>query len=491
MALCYTGLVAQSTYFNITESQKFKDKNKTTVVEAVYTTDTNETIVARSTFKNLIFEIYDNKANIVFNYEAPLNKRESIVGELFYGNTLKIFTVFSPTKTERVISCHLLNIVDETYKKIELYNTTVEKRQLLFSGQNKRQTNFSISPNEQFLAIATDNIKKNINSYLIHVFDAQTLQLLYTKEYYSNEEKFFQSSDMAIDNSGNIYNLGKEYIKGRKDKKDNKANYTFVLNKINKESIETQHIALGEQEYIESLRIIFKEDTMNFVGFYSEERSGRIKGIIQIKIDNNTLAVLEKKSFKLPKEVYEGIYGYRKAVKKSKKELRSFYLDYFLEDEFGNVYIVAEEFYVTQSYVSNGMNGGGYWATTYHYDDILILKFNTEGKLEWGRSIFKKDGSPSYYAFTYRDKLHIFLNSGKNLKEKKDGRVKVSKSWFESSVLYDFVYDKDGNVTREVIQENKGKTRYIPYSGSFRDGKFIMFNHSKNRKRLMILEAKN
>ena len=46
----------------------------------------------------------------------------------------------------------------------------------MFSGQNKRQTNFSISPDNKFIAIATDNIKKNSNSYDIHVFDSETLK---------------------------------------------------------------------------------------------------------------------------------------------------------------------------------------------------------------------------------------------------------------------------------------------------------------------------
>ena len=69
------------------------------------------------------------------------------------------------------------------------------------------------------------------------------------------------------------------------------------------------------------------------------------------------------------------------------------------------------------------MNGGGYWQTTYHYDDILIMKFDNNGKLDWSRSVFKKAQSPSYNAFIKNDELHVILNSGKNLNEKKDGIV--------------------------------------------------------------------
>ena len=97
-----------------------------------------------------------------------------------------------------------------------------------------------------------------------------------------------------------------------------------------------------------------------------------------------------------------------KALKKKKKgkELKSFYIDYVLLDSNGNTYILAEEFYITQVYISNGMNGGGYWQTTYHYDDILIMKFDNNGKLDWSRSVFKKAQSPSYNAFIKNDELH-------------------------------------------------------------------------------------
>lgn len=131
---------------------------------------------------------------------------------------------------------------------------------------------------------------------------------------------------------------------------------------------------------------------------------------------------------------------------------------------------------------------GGYWTTTYHYDDILILKFNAQGELDWGRSIFKRATSPSYNAFLKNDELHVVLNSGKNLTEKKDGRTKASKGWFESSALYDFVYSSNGDVSYDKIQNNKGKTFYLPYYGTFSNNKFIMMSSARKKKQFMILE---
>ena len=148
---------------------------------------------------------------------------------------------------------------------------------------------------------------------------------------------------------------------------------------------------------------------------------------------------------------------------------------------------MAEEFYITTNYVPNGM-GGGYMQTIPHYDDILIMKINKAGNLDWGRSIFKRSGAPSYNVFLKDDKLHVLLNSGKNLIEKEDGRTKVSKGWFESTSLYDIVFDKYGDSSYNKVQDNKGNTHYIPYFGTFNNGTFIMTSAGRKKKQFMILK---
>lgn len=479
----------QSSYFNVKESQKYKNQYISTTVLSVNTNESNYTVIARSAMNNLIFETFDENAQgkkILIN---PLERKEVFVGKLFYDNKVKIFTVHSPSKLDRILNCHIYDVENNIYKKIELFKTTVKKKNSLFSGRNKRQTNFAISPNENFIAIATDDIKKNSNSYLIHVFNAQSLKLIYSKKYYSNPEKYFKFSDMVVDNQGKVYSIGKEYFEGKREKKANKANYSFILSKINEDKVNTKRIELDENEYIQDLKMTFKGNSLNLIGFYSEKNEYGIKGVGQFKINVSDLTILNKKKSKLPIEIYEEIYGKYNAENKKDRELTSFDLDYILEDEDGNTFLIAEEFFITQTYMPNGMNGG-YSVTTYHYDDILIIKFNSDGDLIWGRSIFKRSNSPSYNTFIKDGKLHVVLNSGKDLTKKQDGRLKVSKGWFESTALYDFVYDEEGNVVHEKIQDNKGKPKYIPYRGNYKNGKFVMYNHSKESKQLMIMESK-
>lgn len=487
LLLPFNTIVSQSTTkLNITESAEFKDEVKAEGALAFYTTSEGETTILRSGKKHFLIDVFDVNLNKVFSKIVDSDKKESFKGYVNFGNELKFFTVESPKKKERIVYCHSFNIKNKSYSKKKLFEKTIEKGGGLFSGNNKRQTSVAISPNGAFIAMATDNIKKNSNSYLIHVFNSETLELVYKKSYQEHEEKFFEPNDLTVDDEGNAYALGKLYLKGRSQKKKGEANYQFILNKISKDKNIDVAIDLKDL-HIASLVLNSNSEELQVLGFYSEERAGRIKGGCNFVLNQENLAILKQNIVELPIEVYKDLYGYRKASKKKKKELKSFYFDYVIEDSVGNTYLLAEEFYITQTYVSSG-NGVGYWVTTYHYDDILILKFNVTGDLEWGRSIFKRATSPSYNAFLKDDKLHVIINSGKNLLEKKDGRTKVSKGWFESSSLYDIVYSIDGKVDYDKIQDNKKKTYYLPYYGTYENGKFVMMSSGRKKKQFMILQ---
>jgi hypothetical protein len=360
----------------------------------------------------------------------------------------------------------------------------------LFTGRNKRGTNVAISPNGKYIAIATDNIKKNLNSYKVHVFDSETLALVFEKSYQEDADNYFEPNDLFVDDNATVYPLGKLFLKGKSEKKEGDANYEFILNKISKDNYKSLKISLEEELFISSLAINYYENKLNLVGFYSNERAGNIKGGCNFEINTASLSVSSKKNTVLPKDVYDDLYGDAKAERhdKKKKELNSFYVDYIIRDNNGNTFLLAEEFYITTTYVATGMNGGGYWTTNYHYDDILILKFDKTGAINWGRSIFKRASSPSYNAFLKDDKLHVILNSGKNLTEKKDGRTKVSKGWFESSALYDFTYSVNGEVEYNKIQDNKGNNYYLPFYGTFNNDLFIMMSDGMRKKQFMLLE---
>ena len=201
------------------------------------------------------------------------------------------------------------------------------------------------------------------------------------------------------------------------------------------------------------------------------------------------MTISQNKSFKLPESVYKDLYNENKAKRKKNKgkELSSYYVDYVIDDNKGNTYLLAEEFFITTNYVSTGA-GGGYVQTVFHYNNVLVLKLNAENELEWARSVFKRATGPSYNAFIKNEELHVVLNSGRNLIKKDDGRVKVSKGFLESTSLYDITFNDKGDVSYNKIQDNKGNTFYTPYYGVFNGECFITISRSGGKKQFLILE---
>lgn len=481
--------ISQSTSLKITESQEFKDSEKSDDVLSIHTTSDNLTGIVREGKKHFLFDIFDASFNKIQSETIEKSKNETFVGDVYFEDEIKVFTLEKVNKSERNVFAHIFNFKSESHRKEKLFSATVEKNQPLFSGGSKRQTSLALSPNGNYLAIATDNIKKNLNSYTVRVFDAKTLKLIFTKAYQEDSEKFFVPNDMVIDDLGQVYVLGKKYIEGRREKKQGEANYNFVINKVSKDKLTTLELGLDGDEHIRSLNISQSNpEQLQLLGFYSENKAGRIKGGCNFAIGlDPELSIKSKVNTVLPISVYEDLYGENKAERKKDNELTNFFIDHVFQDASGNTYLVAEEFYITTQYIPNGQMGGT-TITTFHYDDILVLKFNSNNSLDWGRSVFKKSTAPSYNAFLKDNQLHIILNSGKNLIEKSDGRTKVSKGLFESSALYDVVFSLDAEVAYNKIQDNKGKTFYTPFRGTYKNSKFVMMSDPKSSKQFMILE---
>lgn len=478
-----------TTQLKVSESEEFKDEVTVGGVLAIHTTQNGKTGLVRASSSTFLLDVFDKDLKKISTQNIKSSKKESFNGFVSFENEIKYITVLAPSKRERIVYCNTFNIENNTHTQKELFQADVEKGGL-FTGRNKRGTDVAISPNGKYIAIITDNIKKNLNSYNVRVFDSKTLDLLYQKAYQEDKVNYFKPIDLFIDDASNVFALGKLYKDGKKEKKGNTANYEFILNKISESDNQFIKIGLENENFISSLSINFYENKLSLLGFYSNTREGNIKGGCNFIINASTLEISGKKYTELPKDVYFDLYGDEKADRhnKKKKELNSFYVDYVIRDNMGNAFVLAEEFYVTQTYVSNGPNGGGYWSSTYHYDDILILKFDKEGEITWGRSIFKREFYPSYNAFLKDNKLHVILNSGKNLTEKSDGRTKVSQGFFESSSLYDFTFQPDGKVDYNKIQDNKGNTDYLPFYGTYNLGTFIMMSDGRRKKQFMKLQ---
>ncbi len=313
--------------------------------------------------------------------------------------------------------------------------------------------------------------------YHVSVFDAKSYELMYDQQINRKENEFYALSEIKIDDHKNVYLLGESFYNEETPKLKSEENRHFIIEKFTGKDYSLMDLTL-EKRHIVSLKSVVKKNEYNLYGFYSETGKNSIKGVCTFLVNTEEFKIMGKNLQDLPSQVYADLFGSDRVDKKKEKELSDFKIDYILNDTQDNVYLMAEEFYINYDKQKK----------VEHYDDILIIKFNPDGKLAWGRSIYKYSIRPSYNAFIKNDKLHIILNSGKNLKELGDGRTKTIKNFYETTALYDFVYKGAGNVEIHKIQNNKNKTYYHPNYGIYVDGRFIMIGDSPNERRFMTLE---
>ena len=259
----------------------------------------------------------------------------------------------------------------------------------------------------------------------------------------------------------------------------------YLLEKFSKSDYSKLEIDFADK-YVKTLKPALFNKLYNLYGFYSDKDFSQIKGVCNISIDLKTLKISNTNFQDLPEKVYNDMFSSKKAERKKDKELSNFDFDHILLDSKNCVYLLAEEFYITTApavgpYGSSSNN-------IPHFDDIIIIKFNENGVIDWGRSISKRDNRPSYNAFLKNDELHIILNSGKDLKQLDDGRTKTKKGFFESSALYDFTYTSEGNDNIYKIQDKKNSTYYLPNYGNYVNAKFVMINDSRKNRKFMLLE---
>jgi len=470
---------------NIYESPEYEDEIKTDSIQSIYTSNQGKSGIVRLNKKFLFFDIFDSNLKRVYTNSFKIKKREKYVGDIFFNDEIKVFTETYPEKYVKVLWCYILNIKNNTSKKIQLTSTKIDKKINLFS--NKKGIHLAVSPNLNHFSIVKYTINKGTIYFNIDVFNSESFNLEYSKKATRDENSFYSITDLKVDNKKSVYVLGESFYNEKSPKMKIGSVHYFILEKFSLNNYSKLKIDF-ENKYIKTLKATEFNGQLNLYGLYSEKNLNHIKGVCNVSIDINSMEILNQNLQEFPYQIYNDLFNNDIAKKKKKKskEFSNYKIDYVLKDSKNNVYLLAEELYYTSSGQSYNPSGVFmYGSKTPHYDDIIIIKFNESGKLDWGRSIFKKDTEPSYNAFLKNDKLNVILNSGKDLKELKDGRIKVSQGYFETSALYNFVYSNNGVVSIQKIQDNKGKTYYLPHYGNFVNGKFIMISDSRKKRRFM------
>ena len=242
-----------------------------------------------------------------------------------------------------------------------------------------------------------------------------------------------------------------------------------------------------EKHFSNSLKIIVFEDRITCIGFYSDRKDNRYKGISYFELDPKSLEIKKSKYNEFTEQFIIDKYG-----KDKDKELKFLSFRKILITPTNEIVFNAEEYYITTQYIQNGMNGGGTTRTIYHYDDIVTAKISITGEMVWARNINKRQatyGDESYISYTSTIKdndTYFFINAGEKVKKLKNDRIQFGQTSTKKSNLNVIRVKPNGDFDyQEILDDKDNEVPFMVSDGSI-TGNSVIFIGRKGKKKQLL-----
>lgn len=497
---------AQDIPTTIVKSDIFKDEYKYSQITNVTEDGSGGVLVVRSYVGGLFssargyyFEHYDSKLKLIKEYEYELKysdyeKQSSVLGVITNGSEVHMID-FLYNRNEKAYICSSLtaNIKDFNFTKKELFRVKSEEiKQFTFAitgaaFDNDSGANMIINEDKNAFAITVDIKDRLAETHKLFLYDNKLNKKIDHTFKREIKDRKFRYENIDVSKDGNtLYLLGKVYTDEKKSKKDG-GKYQFELTRVTNDGEQTQAFDTDEH-YARSLKTIIFQDRLTCVGFYSDRKDNRYKGICYFEMDPTTLAVRKSKFNPFTEQFMIDKYG-----KDKDKELKNLSFRKMLIKKDGEIVLNAEEFYVTTQTMSTG-NGGTTTRTIYHYDDIVSAKLNQSGDIVWARNINKRQqtsGDESYISYTSTLKgndTYFFINTGEKVKKLRNDRIQFGQTSTKRSNLNVIRVNENGDFDyKEILDDKDNDVPFMVSTGAIMtDEPSVYFMGRKGKKKQLL-----
>lgn len=484
---------------------------KRSLVKSVIGTVNNHVVICRSQKSDLFLELLDQNANVAQSTELndlEYEGHKKTFVDAFILNE-KLYVRFSAyaKKSETAIG-----IIDE-YDPASLQfmrNVSVEKtvvkgvKRVYWYGvgigravSELSEMGFYVSSSENFAVDYSSAFEKDgdkAETVFMRVYDNK-MNEVWKKEFvipYANE--LFKIINVIVDDKGNTYLLGKEYMEKPVSERKGKVNYKYHVLSFKKSGTEVKDNELKtDASFITDATIGITSDGLLVAsGFYGVEGINAIDGAFSVIMDleNGQVKYTSKKPFEkdyiqLGMSDREKKKSDRKEDKGDDLEMPNFDLDRLVLMPDGGWMLMAEQFYITtRTYTTTGPNGSMQTrtVTVYNYDDIIVVRMNSMGEIMWKTKIVKHQSSSalitalSYTWFHCNETIYIVYN---NIVGSSVGQVVAE------------VISPDGAITREAIAGGgRDELYFMPtLSERTKNCQLLLYSAKKKKYRFSMVNA--
>lgn len=448
----------------IVYSEPDEDDSRRTRFEVIGKVSGNFLVYKNTKNKNYI-SIFNNGMEQVGKTELDYIPDDRLINIDFFPYPDHTYLIYQYQK-KKVVYCDAVK-VDGNGKRVSEV-VTLDTAHIGFGNSNKVYSALS-SEDKSKLMLFKINAKNRKHYILTTLLMNNNLDLLKRSQFGLNMEEDDDFLDgFSVDNDGDFV-----FLKGTRDNRENILKSALFFKEANSDSLFSLNTQ-PEKLFLDEMHV--KVDNVNkrffMTSFYYAKKRGDIDGFYFFVWDKNSKRPVLQNTLTLNEEL-------RREARGSNSSVRSAFNDYFIRNIIikrdGGFLINTESYYTTTRGVPwnryNYMYGypfgtfdyysvyspynSWFWRNRfdnrqnvrYNADNITILSFNKEGKLEWSNVIHKEqfddesDDRISYQTVNTGGQIHYVFN----VDEKR------------ALLLNDFTLSPDGQIVRNPTLKNLDK----------------------------------
>ena len=295
---------------------------------------------------------------------------------------------------------------DNKEKMVYLYSQKLDKSTLTFGdlkelgsssfeGYKKRYTprySFRISADSNYVMFIADlpSESDEPDRFSFRVFDKEMKEVWKRigVEVEDKEDDFYRY-DAQIGNDGKVYILAKVYDSSRKYKKG-EINYTFdmLVYSEDEKNPDRFDVTLDNKFMSDVMFSRLQDGNIQVVGFYADQ-AGLQNGVFNLLIDGESHSVINVEANDFPTDFIVQHASEKEKEKASKKEDKgkeiafySYDIDDLMRNPDGSITMVGEQYRFYQTCHTDA-NGNTSCTNHYVYGNIILVKFDSDGAVEW------------------------------------------------------------------------------------------------------------
>lgn len=235
----------------------------------------------------------------------------------------------------------------------------------------------------------------------------------------SHPSDYFEVIKHVVHDSSHVYVLGVAYTNrvnaSNKNHVKNTGKYMLYSYNRNERLFNESSLSLNGKYITSATMMNDTSGNLYLIGLFSKTRSFSVSGAFYLKSDLATGNLVEKGFSSFDQDLLRQFISDKKI--RSNKELDSFDIKDLFVDSLGRVTLLAEQYYVTSTTYTDPRTGHIIYTYYYHYNDILLVKFDKSGRITWGSRIPKEQKTldktgyfESYAAIAKGNRLAIAFN---------------------------------------------------------------------------------